>query len=115
MTQVALNVSVFGMEMREALTAPRFDVGSIPGSPNTILIDKKLIRVGKELTRRGRNVVTIARAADQPGGSPTAFAEPGGLSLIGGSVSGGNDPTVTDTFQSEEDVERTVRSSDGIK
>ena len=115
MIQVALNVSVFGMEMREALTAPRFDVGSIPGSPNTILIDKKLIRVGKELARRGRNVVTVARAADQPGGSPTAFAEPGGLSLIGGSVSGGNDPTVTDTFQSEEDVERTVRSSDGIK
>ena len=95
--QAVINIVDYGLPIREALLSPRIDCGSVPGARNVILADSQLPRAVVEgLEAMGHRTMMVSRSFVAPGGSPHAFASPGGIADAddGVGLSGANDPDV---------------------
>ena len=97
LVQAVVNLVDFGLDITEALRAPRIDCGSTPGSRDVVVCDQRIpAGVRTALIALGHPVRSASNDFAAPGGGPLSFATPAGLYVdaVQGTTRGGNDPFV---------------------
>ena len=78
--QVIVNIVDFGLDMCEALRAPRIDCGSTPITRRLVICDERIpSRVLDALADLGHPVQSASSHFAAPGGAPLTFASPAGV------------------------------------